>query len=165
MHDIKTIRDAPDAFIAGLKRRAIADAAELTARILARDKELRALLTQLQQAQARRNEASKLIGQAKAKNDEARARALMNEVAGLKEHIQKDEKQERTLQFVFNEFLAAIPNLPASDVPDGADETANLEIRRFGERPPLPFKPKEHFELGESLGQMDFEVAARMSGA
>ncbi len=162
MHDIKLIRDDPVAFDAGLKRRGVEPH---SAHVLRWDQELRALLTQLQQAQARRNEASKLIGQAKAKNDEARARALMNEVAGLKEHIQKDEKQERTLQFVFNEFLAAIPNLPASDVPDGADETANLEIRRFGERPPLPFKPKEHFELGESLGQMDFEVAARMSGA
>src|SRR5258705_6182184 len=162
MHDIKLIRDAPVAFDAGLKRRGVEP---LSADILKRDAELRAVLTKLQQAQARRNEASKLIGQAKAKKDEAQAQSLMAEVAGLKEQIQKGEEEERTLQAALNDFLATIPNLPASDVPDGADESANLEIRRFGQKPSLAFKPKEHFELGEKLGHMDVVTAARMSGA
>src|SRR5882724_11309234 len=152
MHDIKTIRDAPDAFIAGLKRRAIADAAELTARILARDKELRDLLTRLQLAQARRNEASKLIGQAKAKKNDEQANALMAEVAGLKDEI------------------AGIPNIPAADVPDGVDENDNqpVEARDFKSARTAAGgmnAPKEHFELGEKLGMMDFERAAKISGA
>ena len=162
MHDIKLIRDDPVAFDAGLKRRGLEP---LSADILRRDAGLRAVLTKLQLAQARRNEASKLIGYAKAKKDEAQAAALMAEVAGLKEQIQRGEEEERALQAALNDFLATIPNLPAGDVPDGADEKSNLEIRRFGERPTANFKPKEHFELGEALGQMDFESAARMSGA
>ena len=97
MHDIKINRDETDAFISGLKRRGIADASDIAARILARDKELRDLLTRLQQAQARRNEASKLIGQAKAKKDEGQAAALMAEVAGLKDEIQNGEQKEREL--------------------------------------------------------------------
>jgi seryl-tRNA synthetase len=162
MHDIKSIRDDPQAFDEGLKRRGLAP---MSGEILRRDMELRALLTRLQQVQARRNEASKLIGQAKAKKDEAQAGSLMAEVAGLKEEIQKGEEEERTLQARLHDFLAAIPNLPAEDVPVGSDESANVELRRWGERPGMNFKPKEHFELGEKLGQMDFEAAARMSGA
>jgi seryl-tRNA synthetase len=162
MHDIKLIRDDPAAFDDGLKRRGLAP---MSADVLKRDSELRALLTRLQQAQARRNEASKLIGQAKAKKDEAQAQALMSEVAGLKAEIQQGEEDERRLQAAVNDFLAGIPNLPASDVPVGADEKANVEIRRSGEKPVMSFKPKEHFELGEALGQMDFEAAARISGA
>src|SRR5579864_6707727 len=98
MHDIKSIRDDPEAFIAGLKRRGIADASALTANLLARDKELRDLLTRLQQAQARRNDASKLIGQAKAKKDETQAAALLAEVAGLKAEIQKRSEERRRLE-------------------------------------------------------------------
>src|SRR5258706_2241524 len=162
MHDIKLIRDDPVAFDEGLKRRTLAP---LSGEILKHDSELRALLTRLQQAQARRNEASKLIGQAKAKKDEAQAQALMSEVAGLKTEIQQGEEDERRLQAALNDFLATIPNLPAPDVPVGADEKANVEIRSFGEKPGMNFKPKEHFELGEALGQMDFEAAAKMSGA
>ena len=162
MHDIKLIRDDPVAFDDGLKRRGLAP---LSAEVLKRDAELRALLTRLQTAQARRNEASKLIGQAKAKKDEAQAQALMAEVAGLKDEIQKGEEEERRLQAALNDFLSTIPNLPAPDAPVGPDETANVEIRRWGTMPELAFKPKEHFELGEDLGQMDFEAAARMSGA
>ena len=100
MHDIKAIREEPDVFTAGLKRRGFSDASELTSRLLARDKELRDLLTRLQQAQARRNEASKLIGQAKAKKDEAQAAALLAEVAGLKDEIQSGEQKERDLSKV-----------------------------------------------------------------
>jgi seryl-tRNA synthetase len=162
MHDIKAIRDDPAAFDEGLKKRGLEP---LSAEALKRDAELRALLTRLQTAQARRNEASKQIGQAKAKKDEAQASALMAEVAGLKDEIQKGEEEERRLQAAVNDFLATIPNIPASDVPVGADEHANVEIRRWGSKPEFDFKPKEHFDLGEGLGQMDFEAAARMSGA
>ncbi|MGZ6009544.1 MAG: serine--tRNA ligase, partial [Rhizomicrobium sp.] len=125
MHDIKAIRDETETFIAGLKRRGISDASELASKLLARDKELRDLLTELQQKQARRNEASKLIGQAKAKKDEAQAAALMAEVAGLKDEIQAGEQQERDLGEALKNELAVIPNLPASDVPDGASEDDN----------------------------------------
>ena len=162
MHDIRSIREAPAAFDEGLKRRGLEP---VSAEVLKRDAELRALLTRLQTAQARRNEASKLIGQAKAKKDDAQAQALMAEVAGLKDQIQKGEEEERRLQAAVNEFLAGIPNLPADYVPVGADEHANVEIRRWGEKPKFDFKPKEHFDLGEGLRQMDFEAAARMSGA
>src|SRR4029077_8765954 len=116
MHDIKIIRDDTDAFIAGLKRRGIAEASDLTAKLLARDKELRDLLTRLQQAQARRNEASKLIGQAKAKRDESGAAALLQEVAVLKDEIQVGEQKERDLTEALKSELAGIPNIPASDV-------------------------------------------------
>src|SRR5262245_48097575 len=162
MHDIKLIRDDPNAFDEGLKRRGLGP---LSGEALRRDAELRTLLTRLQTAQARRNEASKLIGQAKAKKDEAQAKALMDEVAGLKDEIQKGEDKERELKASVDDFLATIPNIPAPDVPLGKDETANVEVRRWGEMPKLSFKPKEHFELGEKLGEMDFEAAARMSGA
>src|SRR6266403_1928035 len=124
MHDIKLIRDDPVAFDAGLKRRGLEP---LSADILRRDAELRVVLTRLQQAQARRNEASKLIGQAKAKKDEAQASALMAEVAGLKEEIQKGEDEERRLKEQLDKKLAEIPNLPAVDVPVGPDESANVE--------------------------------------
>ena len=162
MHDIKLIRDDPAAFDNGLKRRGLPPQ---SAEVLKRDAELRALLTHLQTAQARRNEASKLIGQAKAKKDEAQASALMAEVAGLKDEIQKGEDQQRELEAAIGKVLETIPNIPASDVPDGPDEKANREIRRVGSKPGMNFKPKEHFDLGEKLGQMDFEAAARMSGA
>ncbi len=162
MHDIKSIRDDSAAFDAGLARRG---AAPLSDVILKQDAELRALLTRLQQAQARRNEASKLIGQAKAKKDEAGAAALMAEVAGLKDEIQQGEEQERVLKQALDNLLATIPNLPAADTPAGKSESDNVELRRHGEMPQKNFKAKEHFDLGEALGLMDFEAAARMSGA
>jgi seryl-tRNA synthetase len=162
MHDIKLIRDDPAAFDNGLKRRGLPPQ---SAEVLKRDAELRALLVKLQTAQARRNEASKLIGQAKAKKDEAQAQALMAEVADLKDEIQKGEEEQRRLEAAVNEILETLPNIPAPEVPDGVDEKSNREIRRAGSRPGLNFKPKEHFDLGEKLGQMDFEAAARMSGA
>jgi len=166
MHDIKFLRDDPEAFDAGLKRRGMApqDVEKLRADILKRDGELRALQTRLQQGQARRNEASKLIGAAKAKKDETGAKKLMDEVAGLRGEIQAGEEKQRELQASLHEFLAGIPNIPARDVPEGLDEKANVELRRFGKAPGLN-NPKQHFEIGEALGQMDFEVAARMSGA
>jgi seryl-tRNA synthetase len=166
MHDIKFIRDETPAFIAGLKRRGFANAQSLADELLAKDKELRALLTDLQQMQARRNEASKLIGQAKAKKDEAGASALLAEVAGLKDAIQQGEQKERELGEALKQALAVIPNLPAEDVPDGAGEEDNKPIaaRAFG-KPPGVNDAKDHVALGEGLGLMDFERAARVSGA
>lgn len=166
MHDIKAIREEPEAFTQGLKRRGLADADAVTADLLARDKALRDLLVRLQNAQARRNEASKLIGQAKAKKDEAQAQSLMAEVAGLKDEIQKGEAEQRNLEQVLRDALAVIPNLPGADVPEGADETGNVPVaaRAFGQPRDIS-NPKQHFEIGEALGQMDFERAAKVSGA
>jgi len=166
MHDIKAIRDDSHHFVRGLKRRGMADAEAVAENLLTKDKALRDLLVRLQNAQARRNEASKLIGQAKAKKDEAQASALMAEVAGLKDTIQQGEAEQRILEKDLRDHLSVIPNLPADDVPDGADESANVPVtsRAFG-TPPGINNPKQHFEIGEALGQMDFERAAKVSGA
>jgi seryl-tRNA synthetase len=165
MHDIRVTRENPDAFAAGLGRRGL-DGAGLAQNLLAKDKALRELLTRLQTQQARRNEASKLIGQAKQKKDEAQAKALMDEVSGLKDAIQQGEAEQRKLEVSLRDALAVIPNIPAADVPDGADESANVPVaaRAFG-KPPSIDNPKQHFEIGEALGQMDFERAAKVSGA
>ncbi|HNI83683.1 MAG TPA: hypothetical protein PLX21_17250, partial [Rhodocyclaceae bacterium] len=162
MHDIRLIRETPEAFDAGLARRNLAP---LSSQILALDAASRAVTTRLQEMQARRNEASKLIGQAKAKKDEAAAAALMAEVAALKETMPVEEQNERDAQKAVHDALAAIPNLPAADVPPGKDEDDNVEVRRSGEPRQPNFAAKEHFDLGEALGQMDFEAAAKMSGA
>jgi seryl-tRNA synthetase len=162
MHDIQFIRQNADAFDAGLKRRGLAARAR---EILAIDERRRALLTELEAAQARRNEASKLIGLAKSKKDDATASALMAEVAGLKDKIAAGEEGKRKIEAELEAILAELPNLPAEDVPDGADESANDEKRREGRARKFGFPAKEHFDLGEALGQMDFAAAARMSGA
>ena len=168
MHDIKALRDDRDAFVAALARRpAFQGSAGTEAdRLLAADAALRALLGRLQTMQARRNEASKLIGQAKAKKDEAQASALMAEVAGLKDDIQKGEAEQRALEAKLRDLLAVLPNLPAAEVPDGADESDNTPMpeRAFG-TPRKIENAKQHFEIGEALGQMDFERAAKVSGA
>ena len=166
MHDIKAIRDDAAAFVRGLQRRGLDDAQAIADNLLKKDKALRDLLVRLQGEQARRNDASKLIGQAKAKKDEAGAAALMAEVAGLKESIQKGEAEQRDLEKEIRDDLSVIPNIPATDVPDGADESANVPVaaRAFG-TPPGINNPKQHFEIGEALGQMDFERAAKVSGA
>ncbi|HSZ75503.1 MAG TPA: serine--tRNA ligase [Rhizomicrobium sp.] len=166
MHDIRAIRDNPDAFVAGLKRRGLADASAIAEDVLAKDRDLRALLTRLQEMQARRNEASKLIGQAKAKRDEAQASASMEEVAKLKGDIQNGEVEERDRKEALDYILAGIPNIPADDVPDGENENNNVEVttRAYGSRPTMN-TAKEHFDLGEALGLMDFERAAKVSGA
>jgi len=171
MHDIKFIRDHTDAFVAGLDRRGGGDGGAIASQLLKLDEELRTVLTGLQQKQARRNEASKLIGQAKAKKDEAGAAALMAEVAGLKDAIAQGEADERRLNEELKAALAVLPNIPADDVPQGADEHANvaIEARRFNPAKHVPAAginaPKEHFVLGEALGLMDFERAAKVSGA
>ena len=162
MHDIKAIRDNPAAFDAGLKRRGLAP---LSAGVLAIDEERRALLQSLQEAQSRRNDLSKQVGEAMKAGDKAKAEAIKAEVAALKDKIASGEEAERTLTQRVTDALAVIPNLPLDEVPDGADEHGNVEVRRWGEKPAFNYAPKQHFELGEKLGQMDFEVAARMSGA
>jgi seryl-tRNA synthetase len=166
MHDIRSIREQPAQFAQGLARRGMADAQAVADDVLARDRTLRALQARLQEAQARRNEAARLIGAAKAQKDEGRAAALMGEVAGLKEEIQRGEEEERTQKAALEETLASLPNIPAGDVPDGGGEHDNIEIvtRRFGKAPQIE-APREHFALGEALEQMDFARAAKISGA
>ncbi|MDE2466049.1 MAG: serine--tRNA ligase [Alphaproteobacteria bacterium] len=170
MHDIKAIREDASAFIAGLNRRGL-DGAGIAAELLARDAALRTLLMDLQAKQARRNDASKAIGKAKQARDEALAATLMDEVAGLKTAIQRGEELERQLESALRAELAKWPNLPAVEVPDGVDETANVAVaaRAFEPAGVLPAaglaRPREHFELGELLGMMDFERAAKVSGS
>jgi seryl-tRNA synthetase len=168
MHDIKAIRENRGAFVKALARRPAyaASAGAEADKVLEKDKALRDVLVRLQTQQARRNEASKLIGQAKAKKDEAQAGALMAEVSGLKEAIQQGEQEQRDLEKEVRDLLAVLPNLPADDAPDGADEGANVPMpeRAFGKAPGIN-APRQHFEIGEALGQMDFERAAKVSGA
>jgi seryl-tRNA synthetase len=162
MYDIKWIRENPEAFDRGLKRRGLEP---LSARLLALDETRRGLIVTLEQAQARRNAASKEIGQAKAKKDEATAQKLMAEVGELKTSIPAMEAQEKEASAALDKELAQIPNMPLDDVPDGADEHGNVERHNHGAKRNYAFTPKQHFELGEALGQMDFELAAKLSGA
>jgi seryl-tRNA synthetase len=162
MHDIKWIRDNPAAFDAALQRRGLPAQA---ARLIEMDDARRRHQTKLQDAQGRRNAASKEIGKAMAAKDAATADALKKEVAELKEVIQGGEDEERTIVAAIEAELAIIPNLPRADVPDGKDEKDNKEVRRVGTPGSFAFKPKQHFELGEALGMMDFETAGRISGA
>jgi seryl-tRNA synthetase len=160
MHDIKFIRDNPTAFDAGLARRGLSP---LSAGLLDLDARRRAAQTQMQEHLTRRNEASKQIGIAKSKKEDAAA--LMAEVARLKDKIALAEAEERDAAAALDARLAEIPNLPAADVPDGPDAAANKQVRSWGEPRKFDFKPKEHYELGEALGLMDFERAAKISGA
>ena len=162
MHDIRFIRDNPDAFDAALKRRGLpAQARDL----LAIDERRRAAIAKSEQAQARRNAASKEIGQAKAKKDEAAAQKLMAEVNELKMTLPQLEAEAKAAEDELNTVLATIPNAPLAEVPEGADEHGNVEHHRYGAKRDYAFAPKQHFELGEALGMMDFETAAKISGA
>ena len=161
MHDIRLIRDNPQAFDAGLARRGIEP---LSAEILAMDASLRALQTVMQAALARRNEASKLIGQAMAQGDKDGAEALKAEVADLKTALPEQEAAEREQLAALQDKLAALPNLPAADVPEGEDEAGNVEISRWGTPRTFDFAPQEHADFAPALG-LDFETAAKMSGA
>jgi len=163
--DIKWIRDNQDAFVAALKSRGADAAKETLNQVLKLDEQRRATIQKLQEAQARRNAASKEVGQAKATKDEASAKRLMDEAAALKSTIQDGEAAEKRLDDELRNLLAAIPNVPAIDVPVGPDETANVELRKVGTPPKFSFQPKQHFELGEALGLMDFETAAKLSGS
>ncbi len=162
MHDIKAIRDNPAAFDAGLARRGLSGLAAL---LLAIDEQKRAAMQSLQDAQSRRNALSKEIGAAMGKKDVTLADRLKAEVAGLKDVIASGEEQERDLTKQLHDAMAVIPNLPLPEVPDGKDEHDNVEVRRWGEKPPLAFQPQQHFDIGEGLGLMDFDIAAKLSGA
>jgi seryl-tRNA synthetase len=162
MHDIKWIRDNPQAFDAGLKRRGLAP---LSASLLAIDERRRAAILKSEQAQARRNAASKEIGDAKKARDDARAAALMTEVAELKTTMPQLELAAKAADEELARELAAIPNLPLDEVPDGLDEHGNVVRSHFGAVRNYAFKPKPHDDLGGALGYMDFESAAKLSGA
>jgi seryl-tRNA synthetase len=165
--DIKWIRDNAEAFDAGLRKRGIAPGGEVrfAAELIALDEERRKVITRLQEVQARRNAASKEIGKAKAAKDEATAQKLMAEVAALKDALAKGEEEQKARDKELHEALSVIPNLPLDDVPVGKDEKDNKEVRSLGEPRKFDFAPKQHFEIGEALGLMDFETAAKLSGA
>jgi seryl-tRNA synthetase len=162
MHDIKWIRENPEAFDRALARRSLPGVA---GRLIGIDERRRAAIQKAEVALARRNAASKEIGAAKKSNDQEAAARLLAEVAQLKETIPALEAEEKKLSGELETALAQIPNLPLDDVPDGQDEHANVERQHFGARRNYAFAPKQHFELGEALGQMDFETAAKLSGA
>jgi seryl-tRNA synthetase len=162
MHDIKWIRDNAKAFDAALKRRGLAP---LSPALLTIDEERRAAILKSEQAQARRNAASKEIGEAKKAKNEARAAALMAEVSELKATMPELELEAKTADEELARKLAAIPNLPLAEVPDGVDEHGNVVRHHFGAVRNYAFAPKPHFDLGEAMGFMDFEAAAKLSGA
>jgi seryl-tRNA synthetase len=162
MHDIKSIRDNPAAFDVALKRRGLEPMAAL---LLAIDEKRRAAILKSEQAQARRNSASKEIGEAKKARDDARAAPLMAEVAELKTTMPQLELAAKAADEDLARELAAIPNLPLDEVPDGVDEHGNVQRHIFGTARNYSFAPKPHDDLGGALGFMDFEVAAKLSGA
>jgi len=161
MHDIRQIRENPEAFDAGLARRGVAPVA---ADILALDEQRRALQTRLQEGQNRRNEASKAIGKAMSQGDTATAEALKTEVAGFKDALPALEAEEKDLGIRLQDALAGLPNIPADEVPDGEDEAGNAEVARWGTPREFEFAAKEHADLGPALG-LDFETGALISGA
>src|SRR5262249_22804167 len=164
MHDIKWIRDNPDAFDQGLARRGLPGEAK---RLIEIDERRRAAIQKAEAALARRNAASREIGAAKKSNEEAAAQVLLAEVARLKTEIPALEAEEKKPSKELDDVLAQIPNLPlpAPEVPDGKDPSGNVEHHRFGAKRNYGSAPQQHFDLGEGLGQMDFETAAKLSGA
>jgi len=162
MHDIRFIREHPDVFDRALARRGLAPQ---STRLIALDEERRKKILEFETAQARRNAASKEIGEAKKSKDEKKAAELMAEVATLKETIPELEAAAKAGSQTLDDALAEIPNMALDDVPDGKDSNDNVEHHRFGAKRDYAFAPKQHFELGEALGQMDFETAAKLSGA
>ena len=162
MHDIKAIRDNPAEFDRGLARRGLAPQ---SAGLIAADEKKRAVQTRLQEAQNKRNALSKSVGDAMKAGDKAKAEAIKVEVAELKDSIMAGEEEERQLTQILNDLLAAIPNIPLDEAPDGNDEHGNVEVRRWGEPPRHNFPPRQHFDVGETLKLMDFETAAKIAGA
>ncbi len=160
MFDIRWIREEPEAFDAAMARRGLNP---LSAEILSLDAKRREAQTDLQAMQTRRNEASKAIGEAKRKGEDAEA--IMAEVAGLKDKMAGAEESERQLGVELQDLLSGLPNAPLPDVPEGEDEAANVEVRAHLEPRKFNFEAKEHYELGEALGDLDFETAAKLSGA
>ncbi len=167
MHDIKWIREKPEALIEALVKRGSSksDAKATVDGVLQADEIRRAHLGELQVRQERRNSASKEIGNAMRSGDMARADELKAEVNAIKEFLGTAEQTERELDDALRNALAVIPNVPLPDVPVGRDEKDNVELRKVGEVKPRPNWVKEHFELGDALGMMDFERAARLSGS
>ena len=173
MLDIKWIRENPNALTEALAKRSWSsdDAQSTVDDLIAKDEARRAHVAKLQEAQERRNAVSKEIGKAMGVKDTALAEKLKAEVAEIKGFIQSGEATERELDKALNDALAMLPNVPLGDVPVGKDEHDNVEVRRFGDelitkrQPRMGNKPKEHFEIGEKLGQMDFERAAKLSGS
>ncbi|MEO1647966.1 MAG: serine--tRNA ligase [Pseudomonadota bacterium] len=161
MHDIRLIREDPEAFDAAMARRGLDPVAKS---ILALDEERRALTTQLQEAQSRRNEASKAIGKAMGQGDTDTAEALKAEVAELKQTMPELEERERTIGAELESALLVLPNTLDASVPDGENEDDNVFLREWGEKPSFDFEPQEHADIAPALG-MDFETAARISGA
>jgi seryl-tRNA synthetase len=162
MHDIRFIREHPEAFDRGLARRGLEPQAQ---RLIALDEKRRAAILAMETAQARRNAASKEIGEAKKARDEEKAKGLLIEVAALKESMPALEAEEKKTTAALNDALAELPNLPRDNVPDGTDASDNVERHHFGAKRNYAFAPKQHFDLGEALGQIDFETAAKLSGA
>ncbi|MXO62281.1 serine--tRNA ligase [Qipengyuania oceanensis] len=161
MHDIRMIRDNPEAFDQALEARG---AQPVAAKIVALDAERRDVSTRLQAMQGRRNEASKAIGQAMGAGDKERAETLKAEVAEIKSAMPQLEDRDRALGEELNALLAGIPNIPADGVPVGPDEDSNQEVSRWGDQRNFAFEPREHADLGPALG-LEFETAAAMSGA
>lgn len=162
MHDIKIIRDEPAAFDAGLALRAMEPQ---SARLIELDRKRRDALGRQQDAETERNTLSKQIGRAKAQGDEDEFNRLRGEVDRLKSVLEEAGEEAKHFDEALNQHLAALPNLPEAGVPEGADEADNSEVRRWGEPKSYAFEPKDHVDLGEGLGQMDFEGAAALSGA
>lgn len=162
MHDIKLIRDNPEAFDRAIARRGVVPQ---SANLIELDRKRRAAQTEFDELQGKRNTLSKEIGAAKAKKDETRATELMAEVAALKDRLGILEVEQKAHEEALTDALSRIPNLPAEDVPDGLDEKSNVELRRTGAPKNYNFKPKEHFDLGEGLGYMDFAAGVKLAGA
>jgi seryl-tRNA synthetase len=162
MHDIKAIRENPEGFDLGLARRGISP---LSSNLIALDQQKREHIQKLQDAQGRRNALSKEVGEAMKAGDKPRAETLKAEVASLKDFITSGEETERQLNQQIVAALSSIPNIPFEDVPVGSNELGNIEIRRWGTVPKFAYDPRQHFEIGEWLKLMDFEVAAKLSGA
>ncbi|MGI9366680.1 MAG: serine--tRNA ligase [Rhizobiaceae bacterium] len=162
MFDIKLIRENPKQFDEAMKLRGLPPQSQV---LIDLDEKRRTHISKLQTAQEERNRASKEIGKAKASGDETAAQAAIAEVAKLKSFLQSGEEVERELSSALTDALSVLPNVPYPDVPVGEDEDDNVEVRVVGEKPELLFQPKEHYELGETLGQMDFDTASKLSGS
>ena len=161
MHELKYIRENPETFDAALARRGVA---AVSSDIVDLDTQKRAIQTELQECQARRNEASKAIGAAMGQGDKDKAEALKAEVGGLKAKLTELEERERAIGAELNALMAGLPNLPADDVPDGADENDNVELSKWGSPREFDFEPKDHADLGPPLG-LDFETGVKISGS
>ncbi|KMS60203.1 seryl-tRNA synthetase [Novosphingobium barchaimii LL02] len=161
MHDIRQIRENPETFDAGLARRGVEP---VSARLIALDEQRRSVATRLQEGQNRRNEASKAIGKAMGQGDTAAADVLKAEVALLKDTLPALEAEEKDVAAQLQDALAGLPNIPVAEVPDGEDETQNVEVLKWGTPGTFAFTPKEHADIGPALG-LDFEIGAKLSGA